>query len=586
MNSVAGLVSIHVYKSSSQVKILLTIPHKTPAAQRQIHNNMTFQQLVTLLVLLSIVSTCLLVRLTSRSILSPLTPLVFALLLVTQLSLAIAFNILVWPLISPLRSLPCAPQKHPLRRLLKEPCPWHFEAWVNSVPNEGLIRYYGILNVERVLVTSPEVVKTVLQTQVYSFNKQYHQKSYFEKVQGYGLVIQEGNFHKHARKLIGHALGQKRVNADYWPIIQRKVSQMLEVVARAAEAKQSSEKQDVERPAGQAVLAIDKLMQRTVFDVSGEVSYGIDFESVLEPEKHYAAMKSYNEAFEGNSATRLRLLLGFVLPKWVVDVLPIKFNWTATAGMRHFKQIGRAYMTRTTPDIAEAQPVKSVMDELIAGKQMDDRELWEQYLMMLPGALHNTLSGMMSAIWFLGQSRYAHVQRRLRQELQENLGSLDDSEVTQATFEKCVYLKAVINEVLRVHAPASWFGRAVDTPTEICGVLLPRGLSVGLSPWAFHRNKSMWGEDAAEFKPERWLAVDKPMNTTAENQAWLTFGAGPRRCVGEALAKAELYCVLARLFRNFQVELVDSDQPPKISHHITVAYREALRVHVSGLEVN
>lgn len=43
---------------------------------------------------------------------------------------------------------------------------------------------------------------------------------------------------------------------------------------------------------------------------------------------------------------------------------------------------------------------------------------------------------------------------------------------------------------------------------EIGGVTFPEGTTVGINPWVFHRDKDIWGQDADEFKPERWLVED------------------------------------------------------------------------------
>ena len=51
-------------------------------------------------------------------------------------------------------------------------------------------------------------------------------------------------------------------------------------------------------------------------------------------------------------------------------------------------------------------------------------------------------------------------------------------------------------------------------------------------PWAINKSKHLWGEDAREFKPERWLQGKDAANGGAETLAFLTFGHGPRGCIG------------------------------------------------------
>jgi hypothetical protein len=82
------------------------------------------------------------------------------------------YHIILYPFnLSPLRHLP-SPKQAPLRhRLLEEASYEKLVQWINEVPNDGLIRYYGFLNAERVLVTTPQGCKDVLQIQAYNYIK-------------------------------------------------------------------------------------------------------------------------------------------------------------------------------------------------------------------------------------------------------------------------------------------------------------------------------------------------------------------------------------------------------------------------------
>lgn len=82
------------------------------------------------------------------------------------------YQIVLYPFyLSPLRHLP-SPKQPPLHRRLLEEAPYRtLVKWINEIPNDGLIRYYGFLNSERVLVTTPQGCKDVLQTQGYNYIK-------------------------------------------------------------------------------------------------------------------------------------------------------------------------------------------------------------------------------------------------------------------------------------------------------------------------------------------------------------------------------------------------------------------------------
>lgn len=97
---------------------------------------------------------------------------------------------------------------------------------------------------------------------------------------------------------------------------------------------------------------------------------------------------------------------------------------------------------------------------------------------------------------------------------------------------------------------------------EIGGLFFPEGTTLSVNPWVFHRNKEIWGHDADEFKPERWLVEDAsklerywmPVSTPKDSlnptpvilceqmtdDFGLKFGIGYNSCPGQNIARMEL----------------------------------------------
>lgn len=118
------------------------------------------------------------------------------------------------------------------------------------------------------------------------------------------------------------------------------------------------------------------------------------------------------------------------------------------------------------------------------------------------------------------------------------------------------YLMAVIKEATRLfpsfqtsmprHAPAQGL--------EVCGTHIPAGYRIGMNPAVVQHDKGVFGDDASEFNPERWLESEE--RTRTMQQAIITFGAGTRQCTGRALAMAEIYKVVPEILRRFEFEMV------------------------------
>lgn len=92
---------------------------------------------------------------------------------------------------------------------------------------------------------------------------------------------------------------------------------------------------------------------------------------------------------------------------------------------------------------------------------------------------------------------------------------------------------------MRLRAPVAQNRRVSICDTEICGVKIPKGTAINLNLWASGQSKKLWGDDAGEFNPERWLVGENKMNGGAHSRlAYLTFGYGTRMCIGKSMCRS------------------------------------------------
>ncbi|GAA5859922.1 hypothetical protein JCM8547_004388 [Rhodosporidiobolus lusitaniae] len=141
------------------------------------------------------------------------------------------------------------------------------------------------------------------------------------------------------------------------------------------------------------------------------------------------------------------------------------------------------------------------------------------------------------------------VMAKLQEELDGIMG-LDEVPDIQLLARQ-PYLNAVIKESLRVFTAAlGSLDRIVPAGGIVVdGVFLPAGTAVGLQSYTVHRAFEVWGDDAYEFKPERWLAETQEMKA-----AFIPFSIGGRNCPGQNLAMFDLRLFIAVLCRNFDVK--------------------------------
>jgi cytochrome P450 len=214
---------------------------------------------------------------------------------------------------------------------------------------------------------------------------------------------------------------------------------------------------------------------------------------------------------------------------------------------------------RAEPDLEERSDVLSLLacarDE--QGMEMTARELRDELFTML-GAGHETTATSLAFAFEL-LLRNPSVLVRLRDEL---AAGEDDS-----------YLDAVVKETLRLRPVIDAAERTLTTPRTVAGWELPAGVKVYPGIALVHLREDLYPHPR-EFRPERFTEEG------AESYSWLPFGGGIRRCVGAALAQAEMAEVLRVAVPRVELRPVREEPDPVVLRGITLAPKHGVPVTV------
>jgi cytochrome P450 len=215
---------------------------------------------------------------------------------------------------------------------------------------------------------------------------------------------------------------------------------------------------------------------------------------------------------------------------------------------------------RGAPDLDERSDVLSLLlrarDE--DGRAMSDAELRDELFTMLAAGHETTATGLSFAIDLL--LRNPGKLDRLRDEIEGG----DDA-----------YLAAVGKETLRMRPVIDAAERTLAEPRTVAGWELPAGAKVYPAIALVHHRPDLYPEPDA-FLPERFL------DEGAESYAWLPFGGGIRRCIGAALAQAEMSEVLRVVAERVDLEPVRDEPDPVVLRGITLAPKHGVPVQVVG----
>ncbi|MEU7766537.1 cytochrome P450 [Nocardia sp. NPDC049190] len=178
------------------------------------------------------------------------------------------------------------------------------------------------------------------------------------------------------------------------------------------------------------------------------------------------------------------------------------------------------------------------------GEGMTDAELRDEVFAML-FAGHETTASTLTWVWYL-IGRHPAVEQRLRAEIDQVLGGCRP---TMDVLPKLEYTRRVIEETLRLYPPAWQIFRKAAEDDEIGGYPIPAGTNVLWCSYHMHRHREFW-DDPERFDPDRFTERDSGNENPT---GYYPFGAGPRLCIGNTFAMAEMQLAIAMILQRHRL---------------------------------
>ena len=395
-----------------------------------------------------------------------------------------------------------------------------------------------------VVVSDNAVAKEMLLTQAKSFSKGLLSEI-LDFVMGQGLIPANGEVWKIRRKVIVPSLHKKYVTSmvDMFGDCGLKGMSQL---ARAEKANESVE--------------MENFYSRFALDIIGKAVFNYDFDSLSTDDPVIKAVYTVLREAEYRSVTFIPYWkvppLRWLVPRQrqcqealqvVNDTLDDLINRCKAVVEEEDEEFVEEYMNTDDP---------SILHFLIAsGDDVTSKQLRDD-LMTLLIAGHETTAAVLTWTTFL-LAKHPEVKAKVFEEVDRVVG---DRNPTVADMRALVYTTRVINESMRLYPQPPVLIRRALEPVTLGGYNIDAGTDFFISVWNLHRNPRIWDEPDA-FKPERF-PIDAPMpNEYTEEYAYLPFGGGQRKCVGDQFAIFESIVSLAMLMRRFDFELDESKHP-------------------------
>jgi cytochrome P450 len=198
-----------------------------------------------------------------------------------------------------------------------------------------------------------------------------------------------------------------------------------------------------------------------------------------------------------------------------------------------------------------------------------DRELRDAVLTLLLAGHETTANALANAFCLIARS--PPTQQRLTREAKLQPTAAAGSQLTAA--------RNTFAEAIRLY-PSIWIiERRVVSDDQIGGYAIPRGSTVILSPYLLHRHPDFW-QAAEKFDPQRF-APGRDANRP--RHAYIPFGVGPHRCIGEHMAQLVATRILSRVHGRFHLGLV-ADQVIQHVPGITLRHDRPVWMHLKRLD--
>ena len=446
-----------------------------------------------------------------------------------------------------------------------------------------------------VVVSDPIVARYILRENAFSYDKGVLAEI-LEPIMGKGLIPADLDTWKQRRKVITpgfHALFIEAMVRVFTKCSERTILKLEALIEKGDHGDKST------------IVNLEEEFSNLALDIIGLGVFNFDFDSVNKESPVIKAV--YGTLFEAEHRST------FYIPYWN---LPLT-QWIVPR-QRKFRSdlkvinnclddlIKNAKETRQEADVEKLQQrdYSSLKDASLLrflvdmrGADVDDRQLRDDLMTMLIAGHETTAAVLTWSIFLLAQN-----PTKMRKAQAEIDSVLIDGVITAEKLKKLEYIRLIIVEALRLYPQPPLLIRRSLRPDKLPGGYngakegyeIPAGTDIFLSIYNLHRSPYFW-DSPNEFEPERftvpkkdeniegWAGFDPDRspgamypNEIIADFAFLPFGGGPRKCVGDQFALLESTVALALLLQKFDVELRGSPDEVEMVTGATIHTKNGL----------
>ncbi|GMP43038.1 hypothetical protein CsSME_00012561 [Camellia sinensis var. sinensis] len=424
-------------------------------------------------------------------------------------------------------------------------------------PDQSEIYTTDIRNIEHTLKTNFE-----------KYSKGKYNQDIMQDLFGQGIFAVDGEKWKQQRKLASFEFSTRVLRDFSCDVFRKNAAKLVKTVFELTVANQ--------------VFDVQDLLMKCTLDSMFKVGFGVELNCLEGSSKDGS---DFIKAFDDSNAL---VYWRYVDPFWKLK----KFlNIGSEASLQKNVKLINNFthnLIRTKRKQLEMQQdcsgKEDILSRFLEESKKDAEGMNDQYLrdiilnFMIAGK--DTSANTLSWFFYL-LCKNPLIQEKIAREVKEvtssqGYGSSTDDFTTSLTdevLEKMHYLHSALTETLRLYPAVPLDGRCAETDDILPdGFKLKKGDGVYYMSYAMGRMPYIWGDDAEDFRPERWLnnGVFQPESPFK----FIAFHAGPRICLGKDFAYRQMKIMSTALLQFFRFKLADETK--------NVTYKTMFTLHING----
>ncbi|KAG0340365.1 hypothetical protein BG004_006460 [Podila humilis] len=407
-------------------------------------------------------------------------------------------------------------------------------------------------------VRDPADVEHVLKTNFWAYEKGSRFKKGLMPLVGEGIFSADGQHWKWQRKLAS-LIFNVRAFRDYTShVFVNEAQIVLDYLGTKADANQP--------------VDLLGLFYKFTLDSFGEIAFGASFDCLKNPDVETPFAEAFdrlNHSISGRFMNPIWQLMDWwsgkdkivardskYLKGFALDLIKKRRQNGFDGKHRDLMQLFMETTDDNGEPLSDDMLIDTLLNFIIAGRDTTAQALsWMFYLLLRSQSDPTILQSL----------------------VHESESVLQGGNPTYESTKLQKFAEACFHEALRLYPSVPKNGKTCvqDDVLPSSGIRVYKGETVGWSSWAMGRDTNIWGPDAKEFNPQRWLTGEKPSASK-----FVSFHLGPRTCLGQQFATIEAITIMSMMVSQFTFELVNPADEPAYVASLTLPMANGLQVRV------